>query len=343
MRRHGPHLRVLGAVCVVVLHAGCTTAAPGAGTPATSRPSFDLQAHRGGIGLSTEEQPAGFAKALELGVTTLELDTHVTKDGKVVVNHDRQIQPVKCRDTQPATAGDPAYPYVGKLIRDLTLAQIKTLDCGYQQLLGFPHQQVITGARMAELQEVFDVVKKHAATGVTMNIETKVEADRYDETAPRDVFVQTVHDEIARSGLAKQVTIQSFDWGALMLMHRLEPTWPLVALSTPDLLQAGQPGRSPWLGGVDVDDYGGDVVKAAASVAGVVTLSPAYESLDRSMVDEAHGLGLRVVPWTCDDMTTAATLMDWGVDGVITNYPDQLRLLMQQRGVPLPPAYPAAA
>ncbi len=343
MRRRANHLAMLGAVCVAGLVAGCTSNAPEGGSSATSRAAFDLQAHRGGIGLTTEEQPAGFAKALELGVTTLELDTHITKDGKVVVNHDRQIQPVKCRDTAPATAGDPAYPYVGKLIKNLTVAEIKTLDCGYRQLPGFPQQQVVAGGRMAELREVFDVVKKHGATGVTMNIETKVEAGQPDETAPRDVFVQTVHDEIVRSGLAQQVTIQSFDWAALTLMHRLEPTWPLVALSSPDLLQAGQPGPSPWLGGLDIDDVGGDLAKAAASVAGVTTLSPAYESLDRSTVDEAHRLGLKVVPWTCDDMAKAATLMDWGVDGLITNYPDQVRHLMQQRGMALPTVYPAPA
>lgn len=325
-----------------VLLAGCTTAAPEAASSTTPPSAFDLQAHRGGIGLSTEEQPAGFAKALELGVSTLELDTHVTKDGKVVVNHDRRVQPLKCRDTGAASAGDSLFPYVGKLIKDLTLAQLKTLDCGYRQLPGFPQQEVVTGGRMAELQEVFAVVRNHGATGVLMNIETKVEASSPGETAPRDVFVQTVHDEIARSGLAKQVTIQSFDWGALSLMHRLEPTWPLVALSSPDLLQAGQPGRSPWLGGLDIDDVGGDVARAAASVPGVTTLSPSYDSLQRSTIDEAHRLGLEVVPWTCDDLAAAARLMDWGVDGLITNYPDQVRRLMTERGMPLPRPYPAA-
>jgi len=89
---------------------------------------FDLQAHRGGIGMTTEESLPGFAKALRLGVSTLELDTHITKDDKVVVNHDRQISSQKCEDTGPAFPGDPMYPYVGKFIKDLTLAEIKTMD-----------------------------------------------------------------------------------------------------------------------------------------------------------------------------------------------------------------------
>ncbi|MFF0232592.1 glycerophosphodiester phosphodiesterase family protein [Micromonospora sp. NPDC005254] len=89
-----------------------------ASAPHPRKTHFDLQAHRGGIGMTTEESLEGFGKAMRLGVTTLELDTQITKDQKVVVNHDRQISAQKCADTAPVTAGDPMYPYVGKYIKD---------------------------------------------------------------------------------------------------------------------------------------------------------------------------------------------------------------------------------
>jgi glycerophosphoryl diester phosphodiesterase len=314
---------------------------------------FDLQAHRGGIGMTTEESLEGFGKAMRLGVSTLELDTHVTKDEKVVVNHDRQISAQKCRDTAPVTPGDPMYPYVGKYIKDLTLAQIKTMDCGYQQLPGFPEQEVIHGFRMVELRDVLDLVKSYRARQVKLNIETKVEAGAPEQTAPRELFVRRVFEEIRASGIERQVTIQSFDWGALMAMHRLAPRWPLVALTNFDFLQVGQPGASPWLGGIDADDFGGDFVKAAASVSGVTTLSPNYGFpqngkvgdagfrfySDAAMVSEAHELGLKVVPWTCDDNATIEALMDMGIDGIITNYPNHVRQIMADRGMRLPKAY----
>jgi glycerophosphoryl diester phosphodiesterase len=315
---------------------------------------FDLQAHRGGIGMTTEESLEGFAKAMRLGVTTLELDTHVTKDEKVVVNHDRQISAQKCQDTAPVTPDDPLYPYVGKYIKDLTLAQIRTLDCGYQQLPGFPEQEVIHGHRMAELKDVLDLVRSYKAKQLTLNIETKVEAGAPEQTAPRELFVRRVFEEIHASGIEDQVTIQSFDWGALQLMHQFAPRWPLVALTNYDVLQVGQPGASPWLGGIDADDYGGDFVKAAvAAVPGLTTLSPNYGFpqngkigdagfrfyADAAMVADAHALGLKVVPWTCDDLPTVAALMDMGVDGIITNYPNHVRQLMAERGMRLPKPY----
>ncbi|AYN37990.1 glycerophosphodiester phosphodiesterase [Streptomyces dangxiongensis] len=323
------------------------------GGPPAAR--FDLQAHRGGLGLTTEESLEGFGKAMRLGVSTLELDTQVTRDLRVVVNHDRQISGVKCRDTGPVTPGDPAYPYVGKYIKYLTLAQIRTLDCGYRQLPGFPGQEVVKGFRMVELRDVLDLVKHYHARQVTLNIETKVEAGAPEQTAPREVFVRRVYEEIHRSGIGRQVTVQSFDWGALRVMHRLAPKWPLVALTNHDFLEVGRPGASPWLGGIDADDYGGDFVRAAATLPGVTALSPNYGFpqsgkvgdpgfrfySDAAMVTEAHARGLKVVPWTCDDPATVEALMDLGVDGIITDYPDRVRRIMAARGMRLPrPAFP---
>ncbi|MFZ2260280.1 MAG: glycerophosphodiester phosphodiesterase family protein [Luteococcus japonicus] len=290
---------------------------------------------------------------MDLGVSTLELDTQVTEDGKVVVTHDRKINGTVCRDTAPAFTGDPQFPYVGKFITHLTLAQVKTLECGYQPKPGFERQKA-TIAPMLELKDVFALVKQRKARQVMMNIETKVEAGAPQETAPREVFVRTVNDEIVKSGLQRQVTVQSFDWGALMEMHRINPRMPLVALTNHDFLQVGEEGASPWLGGIDADDFGGDFVKAAASIEGVTALSPVYGMpqngkisdpnfslyVTPAMVAEAHARGLRVIPWTCDDRDTMAALVDMGIDGLITDYPDVLREVMAERGMRLPKAYP---
>ena len=315
---------------------------------------FDLQAHRGGIGLTTESTLAGFAKAIELGVTTLELDAQVTEDEHVVVTHDRQINGVKCQDTAPAFAGDPEFPYVGKFIVNLTLAQVETVNCGYQRLPQFPTQEVVSGP-LIELRDVFYLVKGYKAKRLMLNIETKVEAGAPEQTAPRALFVRRVWEEIRDAGMSEQVTIQSFDWGALKAMHALAPSLPLVALTNRDFLQVGQPGASPWLGGIDADDFGGDFVAAAASIDGVTALSPVQgfpqngtisdpafvPYPDRKMIDDAHARGLKVIPWTIDDPATMDYFIDLGVDGIITDYPDRLRTVMAQNGLRLPKAYRA--
>ncbi len=311
---------------------------------------FDLQAHRGGLGLHTESSIASFSNALEMGVTTLELDTQITKDGVAVVTHDRKISGNKCQDTAPLAQGDVQYPYVGKYIKDLTLAQLQTMDCGTLRLADYPQQQTSPGARILTLKEVLALVKSYRADNVLLNIETKVEAGAPHETAPREQFVRTVLDEVQRSGLSRQVTIQSFDWGSLMLVRQLDPSLPVVALTNgQQFLQAGQPGASPWLGGIDIDDFDGDLVKAAASF-GADAISPVHGSpqnghvgdanyvpyTTRAMVESAHKAGIKVIPWTVSDAATLGSLIDSGVDGVITDLPDMARQVMQAKGKVLP-------
>lgn len=306
---------------------------------------FDLQAHRGGMGLVTESTLEAFANALDLGVNTLELDTQVTEDGYVVVTHDRQVLAHRCQDTGPAIANDPEFPYVGKYINSLSLTQIQTLDCGSQRAAGHPQQQTVPGARLVLLSEVFDLVKRHGDDQVMLNIETKIEAGAPEETVAREPFVRAVLAEIRAADMLDQVTIQSFDWGALMLIRTLEPSLPLIALSNAQsFLQCGMPGASPWTGSIDMDDFDCNLPAAAASFGadaispvhglpqeGKIT-DPDYELFTTAeMVEQSHALGLKIIPWTIDDTASLEFFVELGVDGIITNYPDRLQGVLRAR------------
>lgn len=304
--------------------------------------SFDLQSHRGGRGEWTEESLAAFANSLELGVTTLELDTHLTQDGKVIVWHDDTIQANKCIDTAPATAGDAEYPYVGDRVAELSLAQVKTLNCGYAQLAGYPEQDVIEDNRIAELKDVYQLARDYNAQKVRFNVETKVEDGKAGGQG-MVALTRAVVAEVYKAGMAERTTLQSFDWSSLNLTKEIAPGLPLVALSSGDAwLEVGKPGASPNLGGLDIDDYDGSLAKAAAA-QGYDVVSPTFRSVTPEMIAEAHQLGLPVIPWTVNTTADMARLMDLGVDGIITDYPTRLRALMDERGLKLPKAYGATA
>lgn len=351
-----PVLTAAAAAALIAALASPAAATPdaGAGTPpsnaagtATSaikvnerNGSFDLQSHRGGRGEWTEESLAAFANSLALGVTTLELDTHLTEDGKVIVWHDDTIQANKCADTAPTTAGDPEFPYVGDLVAELSLAQVKTLNCGFVQLPGYPEQDVIEGNRIAELKDVYQLVRDTNAAKVLFNVETKVE-DTQIGGAGMESLTRAVVAEIQASGMADRTTLQSFDWSSLNLTKEIAPELPLVALSSGDAwMGVGQPGASPNLGGIDIDDYNGSLPKAAAA-QGYDVVSPTFRSVTPAMIAEAHELGLPVIPWTVNTTADMERLMDLGVDGIITDYPTRLRTLMEERGLKLPKEYAA--
>ena len=319
-----------------------TTGSPApAAAPTRLHAAFDLEAHRGGAALTTENSLAAYSRALDLGVSTLELDVQVTEDLHVIVSHDTRVNEANCRDTSPAFAGDPLYPYAGKPWRLLTISQVKTLQCGYQVDQAFPKQTAVV-APIPELADVFALLKKRSADDVSVNVEIKSRADDLEITVPRDVYARRTWAVIAGAGMSDRVTIQSFDWESLKQVHAIAPRARLVALSSPDQLQIGSPGASPWLGGVDVDDVGGSLVRAAKTIDGVVAVSPEFTfPVDVAMVAQAHAAGLTVVPWTVDLADDMTRLIDLGVDGIITNHPDLLRKVLQEKGIAVPKPHPA--
>ena len=316
---------VLASLASVALLAPVPTASPQA-------PRFDLQAHRGGSGETTEESLRAFAKSLELGVSTIELDIVLTKDGQPLVWHDPTIDAEKCTDTGPAFVGDPAYPYVGKLVHELTLVQVGTLDCG-RRLAEFPDAEVVRGNKIAILPQVFALADAYQVS-VRYNIETKVEADHPGASADPQEFVDVILAAVRAAGKVDRVQIQSFDWRTLPMVHRAEPSIPLVALYDEETWAPD----SPWLAGINAAVVGDPMI--GALLVGADIVSPLYQLVTgKPYVDQAHSLGLKLIPWTVNDAGAMRAQIGYGVDGIITDYPTLLRGVMAELGMPLPPAY----
>lgn len=289
---------------------------------------FDLQAHRGGRGETTEESLRAFAKAIELGVTTLELDIVLSRDGRPMVWHDPVIQADKCTDTAEAFPGDPQFPYVGKLVHELSFDQLRTLDCG-KLLAAYPDAEVVPNNRIATLDEVFSLADSYHS-GVRYNIETKIEAEEPETSAPPQQFVDVILSVVRAAGKTDKVEIQSFDWRTLPMVRAAEPAIPLVALWDETTFVPG----SPWLNGIDPAVVSDPI--AAATMVGANILSPAYALVDAAFVERAHAQGLRVIPWTVNEADAMRAQIDAGVDGIITDYPTRLRGVMSELGMLLP-------
>ncbi|KAI0768633.1 PLC-like phosphodiesterase [Trametes elegans] len=328
---------------------------------ATHRRYYDVQAHRGGRGNTVENTLPSFAWALIDGTTTLELDNGITKDGHVVVWHDEEIVPAKCVDTHPVHPGDPDFPYVGKYIANLTLAQLRTLDCGSKRQHGYPLQLTYPGTRISTLQEVFEFVgcadPQHE---VLWNIESKVDARFPNRTRSIADFVEKQHAVFARSPYKDAITYQSFDWRTLIAMKHFDSTIVTSALIDDETGLMPDNSTTPWLAGIRLDAFPGptlsEQVAQAAAHIGADILSPSAESYEtpvpdpalegymtfttREMVKEAHKLGLFVKPFTVNRMNIVEELLDWKVDGIITDYPSVVRRLVQQQGLPVAPKFP---
>lgn len=296
---------------------------------------FDAQGHRGARGLMPENTLPAFAQALAIGITTLELDCAVTADDIAVVSHDAALNPDITRlDGEWLTQPGPA-------IRSLACATLSRYDVGRIRpdsayARRFPQQQARDGVAIPRLAEVFALTMRAAADHVRFNIETKIDPTRPQLSAGPEAFVRAIMRDVLAANLHDRVMIQSFDWRTLAIVQREYPEVPTAYLTSqaPDY-DTAQP---LWNNGLRIDDH--DSVPAMVHAAGGAVWSPRLQDIDPAAIDAAHALGLRVVPWTVNDPADMARLIDWDVDGLISDYPDRLREAMAARGMTLPPQAP---
>jgi glycerophosphoryl diester phosphodiesterase len=295
--------------------------------------AFDLQAHRGGRGLRPENTLASFENAMRMGVTTLELDIAITADGVAVVSHEPALFPGTARDADGRWLRE-----TGPLIHSLTLAELQRYDVGrlnpeHAYGKAFPAQQAEDGLRIPTLASLFALARRLGANDVQFDIETKIYPNRPNDTVGPDAFVTTILAVIREAGMGERVMIQSFDWRTLQLVQRLAPGMRTVYLTTQGR-NGGNVDDPAWTAGRVRRDYAS--VPHMIKAAGGSTWAPNFNHLDAGAVQQAHELGLAVVPWTVNEPADMRRLLDWGVDGIISDYPDRLREVMRERGLPLP-------
>jgi len=304
--------------------------------------SFDIEAHRGGRALRPENTLPSFANALSMGVDTLELDMGVTRDGVVVVSHERGLNPDLAR------APDGRYIATEIPLVNLTLAEVKQYDVGQIRpgsayAARFPDQLAVPGTRIPTLAEVFALVRRSGDSHVRLNIETKIHPAHPEESPDPQHFVAAVLDLLRDEQFSDRVIIQSFDWRTLLLLQRQAPTIPTVYLTqqtAPDAtIYRDTP--SPWTAGFDPQDHAGSVPRSVKAAGGAIW-SPDYRDVDARSIAEAHQLGLPVIVWTVNRPEEMARLIDMGADGIISDRPDLLRAEAAKKGIPLPAPAPVS-
>ena len=289
---------------------------------------FDAQGHRGARGLLPENTLPAFEAALDLGVTTLELDLHLTQDKQVVVWHDGVLDKDKCRLPEGAGDGipDPKNPLNRIMISQRPLAVIQAYQCDKNPDKGrFSEQRALTmplaghDYRIVTLVELFDFVERYAedagksaeqrqnARTIQFNIETKREPDKPEmiddgftggEAGPFELAILEI---VRERGLTERVVIQSFDHRSLRVIREIDSEIRLAALTS-----RGEAKLKVYNG------YGFNI------------WSPNQKDVTEELIAEAHELGLQVIPWTVNKVGDMQRLIGWGVDGLISDRPDVL-------------------
>lgn len=266
--------------------------------------SIDWQGHRGARGLLPENSIPAFLEALQYPITTLELDVVISKDSQVVISHEPWLSPDICvrpDGGEIPEAEPPAYP-----ILKLDYDEIKAFNCG-QQAPGFPEQQPMVVAKPL-LAVMIDSVEQYCRENKRelphYNIEIKSQEEWDDQLTPApERFAALLLALLTDKGIADRTCIQSFDVRSLEAVHRQAPEMTTAYLvGTPGSIEAklGMLSYQPPI------------------------YSPYYQLLTEATVAELHKKDMQVIPWTVNDPETMRQLLEMGVDGIITDYPNRI-------------------
>ncbi len=273
-------------------------------------PDFDMEGHRGARGLAPENTLPAMLKGLELGVTTLEMDVHISKDGYVLLSHDPYIN--RQHELLPTGLEIPAREAKKHVIYQMDYDEIKRYDVGSKFYKKFPEQE-LQQAYKPLLAEVIDTaqqyIRKNQIPQVFYNIETKStpQGDGLYHPAPEE-FVEKLMAVIQEKKVEPYVIIQSFDVRTLQVLRQRYPT-----IKTSLLVE-------------NLHSFDKNIADLGFTPE---IYSPYYKLVTANLVQKAHDNNIKVIPWTVNSLKGMKQLRKLGVDGIITDYPNLFKELEQ--------------
>ncbi len=269
---------------------------------------FDLQGHRGARGLVPENTIPSFIKAVDLGVDTVEFDVVVTADGKILVSHEPWFNHLFSSkpNGEPITEAEE----LNYNIYEMTYEETQEFDVGKRGNPNFPNQEPMEVTKPL-MKDAIIAIEEYALENnlspLHYNIETKSRPEWYGEYVPGpEEFARLLYEELTELGVLNRVIIQSFDPSTLIAFKQLAPDVRQAMLISNDVL----PDMYINLLGYTPDIW-----------------SPNYRLLDAASVSQLQSRGMKVIPWTVNTVEEMRELLQFGVDGFITDYPDSAAVL----------------
>ncbi len=316
--------------------------------------TVEVFAHRGARAFVPENTLAGIEASLRIGTDWVDMDVVLTKDGEVLVSHDPVLNPAVVRD-----AGGSYVAPGSAVVKELTLAELSRFDVGridrgtaYGKF--FPDQVALDGTRMPTLREVIRLVKARARNGVGFQVEMKTDPANPAISADPERFARAVYRILREEGIVERTKVHAFDFTCLAALHALDPKLRTGYLTSrdneaggvDDFFSADPAVAGRWTGGKLVKVYGGSIPRMVKALGGT-NWEPEDAELTRENLDLAHRLGLKVVVWswperlgTAFDPALTARMIEWGVDGIITDDPGRVTSMLAARGMKVPPRFP---
>lgn len=298
-------LRPIALVALFVTSMACSSSKQAPAVPA----AFETQGHRGCRGLMPENTIAAMYNAIDLGVTTLEMDLAISADRQVVVSHDPYFS--ENITTTPEGGYLSKSAAASRLLYSMPYDSIRKYDVGLKPHPDFPKQQKLAAIKplLATLIDSAEAYAKTKGRVMLYNIEIKSKAANDGKKHPPVAeFVALAMNVINSKGITARTCIQSFDLRALQVMHQQYP-----GVTTSLLVESNETKTLPQL--------------IAALGFTPTIFSPHFSLVNAALIETCRKEKMRLIPWTVNDLNEIRRLKALGVDGIISDYPDLFQQL----------------
>ena len=282
--------------------------------------SLEIQGHRGTRGTLPENTIPGFVAAIEAGVNGMEMDLLMTSDGQIVIHHEFFVNPTLCCYLDGTEIQE------SPLIKDMSLSDLKNLDCGTLTNPRFPNQQHLAGTLIPTLEELLVTINSmdHPnAKKVRLNLEVKAKPQTPHYLPSQEAIAQKIVQIVNGNGFEGRICYTSFDFEMLQQMRNADPSADLGLIFEEATLTYY---------GVDPNDWTGFIAKTATALNAKIA-APDFCLLSASNIAALHEANLRVIPWTVNQQKDLTQLVEMGVDGIITDYPEKMLQLRADLGL----------
>lgn len=324
---------------------------PSVGVPhSKTEPAYvEVYGHRGARSYSPENTIPGFSTALKMGVNWIDLDIVYTKDRKIIAYHDLYLNPniVKNSSGQFVTNKTPIYQLTYDELKQYDVGQINP-NSEYGKY--FPNQVAVPNTHIPLLSEVIDYINS-SSKDVNFQLEIKTDPDHLDWAPTPEQFAQDLYKILKQYKIVDRVEIQAFDWPYLYALQKINPnlkTAYLVGYTEIDQMKNEDPKiAGKWTGGKLLKDYNNSLPQMVKALGGAC-FEPEDVILTKEQLEEAHKLGLKVAVWNWPEHVGSAfdpdlmsKLIEWNIDGIITDDPARLNSMLAARNYPISQNFPA--
>ncbi|MBS1962504.1 MAG: hypothetical protein JST04_09825 [Bdellovibrionales bacterium] len=329
-----------------------------------------VYAHRGFRSFAPENTMPAYEAMMRVGADWADMDVVFTKDGEVLVSHDPVLNPdivrdanghflAKNKETVMNGPKEEMAAYIQKYsMKNLTLAELRKFDVGrlnpesaYAKF--FPEQVGRDGIHMPTLKEVIQYVKKASGGKMGFQIEMKTDPTHPEFSADPEKFAEALAKILKSENVVDKAEIQAFDFACLYALNKIDKKFKTAYLTSrdneiggvDDFLHSDKKIATAWTGGKSLKDFDGSIPKMVKAMGGFAWEPEDFE-LTQKTLKEAHDLGLKVVVWSWPEKLGQAfdpkmveKMIDWKVDGIITDDPGRLNSMLAARGMRTPPNF----